>query len=68
MGLINSYNQWRETRQQNHISMMQSEGKCPDCNGRGYAIYPYSEFAYFNSFECPGCNGSGLYSDWEKLR
>ncbi|XJZ28756.1 methionine aminopeptidase [Bacillota bacterium Lsc_1132] len=68
MGLVNSYNQWKENRQQNFLNKMKDQGKCPDCYGKGYTVYPYNEFAYFNSFECPGCQGSGLYSDWEQLR
>ncbi|HJV16566.1 MAG TPA: methionine aminopeptidase [Bacillales bacterium] len=68
MGLIQSYNQWLETRHQNHIANMQSQGKCPDCNGRGFTVYPYNEFAYYSSFECPGCQGSGLFSAWEQMQ
>lgn len=68
MGLLNSFNQWKETRYQNHLSNMKEHGKCPDCQGRGYTVYPYNEFAYFNSFECPGCQGSGQYADWDEMR
>lgn len=68
MGLINSFNQWRETRYQNHVSHMRTQEKCPDCYGRGFTVYPYNEFAYYNSVECPGCQGSGSYSDWDQLR
>ncbi|TWE08421.1 hypothetical protein FB550_101444 [Neobacillus bataviensis] len=68
MGLLNSFNQWKEARYQNHVSTMKEQGKCPDCEGRGYTVYPYNEFAYFNSFECPGCQGSGHYADWEEMR
>lgn len=68
MGLLNSYIQWKENRYQNHVSNMKDQGKCPDCHGRGYTVYPYNEFAYFNSFECPGCQGSGNYSDWEEMQ
>lgn len=68
MGLLNTLNQWKETRYQNHVAAMKEQNKCPDCHGRGYTIYPYTEFAYLNSFECPGCQGSGNYSDWEETR
>ncbi|MCL6570513.1 MAG: methionine aminopeptidase [Bacillus sp. (in: Bacteria)] len=68
MGLLNSFNQWKETRYQNHISTMKEQGKCPDCHGRGYAVSPYDEYAYFNSIECTGCLGSGHYSEWADLR
>jgi DnaJ-class molecular chaperone len=68
MGLLNAYNQWKENKYQNFVSNMKYQGKCPDCHGRGYTVYPYNEFAYFNSYECPGCQGSGLYQDWEQAR
>lgn len=68
MGLLNSYNQWKETKYQNHVSNMKEQGKCPDCQGKGYTVYPYNEFAYFNSFKCPGCQGSGNYMDWQEAR
>lgn len=68
MGLLNTYNQWKETRYQNHVFRMKKKGKCPDCKGRGYTVYPYHEFAYYHSYECLGCRGSGLYMDWAKLQ
>ncbi|WP_342430756.1 hypothetical protein [Neobacillus sp. FSL H8-0543] len=46
---------------------MKDQEKCPDCHGRGFTVYPYNEYAYFNSFECPGCQGSGAYTDWYNL-
>jgi DnaJ-class molecular chaperone len=66
MGLLNVFNQWKETRYQNHIANMKEQGKCPDCLGKGYSVYPYNEFAYYHSLECPGCQGSGLFLDWEE--
>ncbi|MEW9050150.1 MAG: methionine aminopeptidase [Neobacillus sp.] len=68
MGLLNAYNQWRETRYQNHLSNMRDQDKCPDCHGRGFTVYPYNEYAYYNSFDCPSCQGSGSYDAWENLR
>ncbi len=68
MGLLNAFNEWRDLRIQNHVSRMKDENKCPDCTGRGFSIYPGSEFAYHAShFECPGCNGTGLYTEWNSL-
>lgn len=68
MGLLNVYNQWKETQTQNHIANMKEQGKCPDCQGRGYVIYSCYENVYFSSYECQGCQGSGSYRDWEEHR
>lgn len=68
MGLLNAFHQWREARYQHHLSRMRNQGKCPDCYGRGFTVYPYNEFSYYNSFECPSCQGSGNYTDWEQLQ
>lgn len=67
MGLLNAFNEWRTTRQENHVSRMKENNKCPDCYGRGFLVYPANEYIYSNSFDCPGCNGSGLYNDWENI-
>ncbi|HLO12074.1 MAG TPA: methionine aminopeptidase [Pseudoneobacillus sp.] len=65
MGLMSSFNDWRASRYENHVSQMREENKCPDCYGRGFMMYPFNEFTYqAHSLECPGCNGSGLYTDW----
>ncbi|MBM7643838.1 DnaJ-class molecular chaperone [Scopulibacillus daqui] len=64
MGLINAYSNWKTKRYEKHLTKMQSLGKCPDCNGRGYmTIFDYEYAAPYN---CYGCNGSGLYTDWEE--
>ncbi|AGK55417.1 hypothetical protein B1NLA3E_18365 [Bacillus sp. 1NLA3E] len=69
MGLFEAYNQWKVSRYENHVSNMESQNKCPDCNGRGYHSYPANEFVYYsNPSECPGCNGSGLFTDWTGLK
>jgi DnaJ-class molecular chaperone len=66
MGLLSAFNDWRNTRYENHVSQMKEENKCPDCNGRGFLIYPGGQMSYLaNSLDCPGCNGSGQYSEWE---
>lgn len=69
MGLLNSYNEWKVSRQQQHVSNMQSQNKCPDCNGRGFYTFPVNEFVHYtNPYDCPGCNGSGTYEGWSELR
>lgn len=69
MGILQSFNQWRESRYENHLSNMEAQNKCPDCNGRGYHTYPVNEFVYLsNQLECPGCNGSGQFSDWSEIK
>lgn len=68
MGLLNAFNEWKNTRYEKHVSHMKDENKCPECYGRGFLIYPANEFVYLsNPFDCPGCNGSGLYSEWSNL-
>lgn len=68
MGLLKTFNNWRSARQENFISNMSLQNKCPDCRGKGYNIYPAaSEFIpYDNTYDCPGCNGSGLFTDWSQ--
>ncbi|MHC0036981.1 methionine aminopeptidase [Pseudoneobacillus sp. C159] len=66
MGLLSAFNDWRNTRYENHLSEMREANKCPDCYGRGFLVYPASEISYLpQSFDCPGCNGSGHFNDWE---
>lgn len=68
MGLLNSFNEWRTARYQNHVSKMKEANKCPDCHGRGFSLYPGNEYAFYTSqYNCSGCNGTGLYSEWEGL-
>jgi DnaJ-class molecular chaperone len=68
MGLLGAFNDWRASRHENHIAQMKEENKCPDCNGRGFLIYPTTEMSYLvHSLDCPGCNGSGHFSEWENL-
>jgi DnaJ-class molecular chaperone len=69
MGLLNSFNDWRQARYENHLSQMKELNKCPDCYGRGYFVYPAIEYTYLElSPECTGCNGSGRYNDWESIK
>ncbi|MBP2239614.1 DnaJ-class molecular chaperone [Cytobacillus eiseniae] len=66
MGILNTFNEWRATRYEKHVSRMKSDNKCPECYGRGFPIYPGTEYAYYtNIVECPGCGGTGVYTDWE---
>ncbi|HET7577854.1 MAG TPA: methionine aminopeptidase [Bacillales bacterium] len=67
MGFLNTFTNWRAERYEKHRSTMQAQGKCPDCNGRGFAMPPLV-FDDVTPFDCPGCNGSGQYSDWEENR
>lgn len=62
LGLLQSFSNWRNERQEKFLNEMEESGKCPDCRGRGFTL-PYS--AYVAGYECPSCNGSGLFSDWE---
>jgi RNA polymerase subunit RPABC4/transcription elongation factor Spt4 len=69
MGLLNAYNEWKNSRYQRHLTAMKDQDKCPDCFGRGYYIYPANEFVYnVNPHDCPGCNGTGTYTEWENLK
>lgn len=68
MGLLDAYQNWKESRYENHVNNMKSQNKCPDCYGKGFHSFPVNEFVYYsNPYDCPGCNGSGLYSDWEQI-
>ncbi|MEW9667918.1 methionine aminopeptidase [Ammoniphilus sp. 3BR4] len=64
MGLFQLLSDWKEANYQKKVTEMQSQGKCPDCLGRGYNPVILSGYYYMSSLDCPGCNGSGLFSDW----
>lgn len=67
MHLLHTFQQWRETRYENHLLQMKDKNKCPDCSGRGFHVYPAHELAFFNeSLDCPSCSGTGLYNEWLK--
>lgn len=69
LGLLDAFNQWKNTRYENHLSVMKEQNKCPDCYGRGFYTFSANEFFYHAApYDCPGCNGSGRYSDWEEYR
>lgn len=64
MKLFQSILDWKAIKEVHHREKMQSLGKCPDCNGRGFT--PAYLEVYSPSFDCSGCEGSGMYSDWER--
>lgn len=67
MGLFGSFQKWKAAKYENHISVMREENRCPECNGRGFLIYPASIYLYHSeSMNCLSCSGTGLYEDWEK--
>lgn len=63
MGLFNAISNWRTQRFENHRSAMETEGKCPECNGRGFSFPTYA-VENVAPYDCPGCNGTGSYEDW----
>jgi DnaJ-class molecular chaperone len=66
VGLLNAFNEWRNSKYENHISQMREGDKCPDCYGRGVLIYPSTGISFYtNILDCPGCNGTGMYAEWE---
>lgn len=64
MGFFNAITEWQKKRYENHRAEMESLGKCPDCNGRGF-LHSYSA-VYMPALDCGGCSGTGLYSQWEE--
>ncbi|KAB2333441.1 methionine aminopeptidase [Bacillus mesophilum] len=65
MGLFGSFQKWKNAKYEEHMSRMKEDNKCPDCNGRGFLIFPASMYLYNSeSINCHGCNGTGLYTDW----
>lgn len=57
MGFFNTLTEWSAARREKRSAEMRSQGKCPDCYGRG--LYPLiNEFFY--PLECTSCNGTGL--------
>ncbi len=63
MGILNSLNEWSNSRYEKKVEKMRGQGKCPDCNGRGIETFAYEHF-YNHSFQCPSCQGTGTFSDW----
>lgn len=63
MGWMSALSNWQSQRFEKHRSKMEEQGKCPDCNGRGFA-FPSAAIDVMGPEPCPGCNGTGLYSDW----
>lgn len=67
MGIYDAYQDWKNSRYENHVAKMREENKCPDCHGKGYLFFPGNLFMYHaDSFDCAGCGGSGLYDEWNK--
>lgn len=65
MGLLNTYNEWKNSRNQKHISLMKEQDKCPECYGRGYYIFPANDFIYnIPPYDCYACNGTGTFTEW----
>jgi DnaJ-class molecular chaperone len=68
MGLLNVYQEWKDSRYQKHVSNMREQDKCPDCYGRGYHIFPATEFVYnVTPYDCQGCDGTGTFEQWTNL-
>ncbi len=70
MGLISALSGWMESNRTKHMDRMKTEGKCPECYGKGYHPILFNELTYISkdNLDCPGCSGSGLYADWESQR
>jgi DnaJ-class molecular chaperone len=65
VGILNSYNEWKNSRYQRHVSLMEEQDKCPDCFGKGYYVFPVNEFVYnVTPMDCQGCNGTGTFTEW----
>ncbi|ASV69473.1 methionine aminopeptidase [Cytobacillus sp. FSL W7-1323] len=67
MGLLNAFNEWRETRYANHVEKMKDLEKCPDCRGKGFQYFAGQEYMFMDddAYYCASCNGSGEYDIWE---
>lgn len=59
MGLFNAVSN-RKT--QKHQALMRSQGKCPECNGKGFSTTIVAED--IKLYYCRGCRGSGQFNDW----
>ncbi|SDZ55847.1 hypothetical protein SAMN05421736_11728 [Evansella caseinilytica] len=67
MGLFSAISDWKTARYEKKVAIAKAEGKCPDCNGRGFHTIA-NEYMYAASYyDCPGCEGSGSYDDWAGL-
>lgn len=68
MNLFNTFLEWKDSRYQQHVSLMKEQNKCPECNGKGYFIVPTTEFVYsIPPYDCYPCNGTGTYTEWTNL-
>jgi DnaJ-class molecular chaperone len=66
MGILNTVSDWFAARHERRVLEMESLGRCPMCNGRGFNSFSMYEYYYAEPVECAGCYGSGNYSDWHE--
>ncbi|MDT8859651.1 methionine aminopeptidase [Alkalihalobacillus sp. MEB130] len=64
MGIMQVFDDWIEKKREKRIAFAESQGTCPECQGRGFTMLGSEMYTLHSYYDCGGCNGSGSYSDW----